>query len=107
MILTKDNVEVGVGVTLHGWSDCVPYTIVRISGQRVYIQKDTATRLTEPIIIPGGFAGVCVNNADIKYDITPNPDGRIMCLYPKKTGAYYYQNKPVTIGRNYFYDYNF
>lgn len=106
-VLTRENAQVGMGITLHGWSDSTPYTIIRISGQRIYIQEDKATRLTDPKFIPGGFSAYCTNNYEIKYDITPDPEGFQTCLYPKKNGTYYHHKKPITIGRNYFYDYNF
>lgn len=105
--LTKDNAEVGMGITLHSWTDSNPYTIIRISGQRIYIQADKVVQLTAPQHVPGGFSGVCINNREIKYDISPDPAGYKTCLYPKKDGTYYNEKKPVTIGRYYFYDYNF
>jgi len=52
--LTKDNVELGLGVTVLGYSDSHSYTVVKISENRskVTLQRDKAVRLTQPKFIP-------------------------------------------------------
>lgn len=106
--LTKENAQVGLGVTIHYYTDSRPYTIAKIRGSHIYIKSDKVTRLTKPEIIPGGFSGVCVNNHQIKYEITEDPQcTNLTVLCPKRNGEYHYNGRPVTVGRQYFYDYNF
>lgn len=106
--LTKDNVELGMGVTVLGYSDRHSYTVVKISENKskVTLQRDKAVRLTQPEFIPGGFSAVCINNVDIEYEITPDPNGGLRDVYSKKNGEYWF-DKPVIVGRNEYYDYNF
>jgi len=43
---------------------------------------------------------------DIEYEITPDPNGGLRDVYSKKNGEYWF-DKPVIVGRNKYYDYNF
>ncbi len=97
-----------------GYSDVEPYEVVRvISDKTVEVRLMDAELApgSKPEIIPGGFAGHCVNNRDLEYVIKSNPDRltkRIRWSEAKlewrdKSGARYSMNdKPVR-----YYDYNF
>jgi len=54
MRMNKDNVELGLGVTVLGYSDSHSYTVVKISENKskVTLQRDKAVRLTQPEFIP-------------------------------------------------------
>lgn len=54
MRMNKDNVELGLGVTVLGYSDRHSYTVVKISENKnkVTLQRDKAVRLIKPKFIP-------------------------------------------------------
>jgi hypothetical protein len=106
--LTKDNVELGMGATTLGWSDRHSHTVIAISENKnkITLQRDKAVSLTKPEFTPGGFSAVCINNVDIEYEITPDPNGGLINVYSKKNGEYWF-DKPVIVGRNEYYDHNF
>ena len=101
----------GDGATICHYSDRTACTVVRVSasGKTVHIQEDTATLDGwKPEIIPGGFAGHCVNNADQRYVYQPNPAGVIHRASLRKDGRYRTTNNERVIpGRHQFHDYNF
>jgi hypothetical protein len=99
---------VGDGATLHWYTDANAFTIISVSksGKSFKMQQDTATRLTKPEFITGGFAGHCVNNHGIQYSYEPNPQGTIRTVRMTKKG-WKTNNQRVTHGRSEHYDYNF
>ena len=66
-----------------------------------------------PKFIPGGFAGHCTNNRDLKYDITRNKKGGLMKFGFRQNGKWcqcgQHDRNPTRLGRGWraFYDYNF
>lgn len=97
MRMNKDNVELGLGVTVLGYSDSHSYTVVKISENRskVTLQRDKAVRLTKPKFIP-----VYVSTSNMKSLPIPTTST------PKRTESIGLI-KPVIVGRNEYYDYNF
>jgi len=97
---------------LYGYSDVSPYEVVRvISEKTIEIRAMNASRDPnwQPEIIPGGFAGHCINQNDQKWIIESNPSIEVIRLRKRKDGKWYsvfgkhvLSNEPV-----YFYDYNF
>jgi hypothetical protein len=60
-------------------------------------------------VIPGGFAGHCTNQHELKYIIEPDPAAPVVRARKHKDGRFYSKfgrhvlaDKPI-----YFYDYNF
>lgn len=105
---------IGMGVTGTIWTDREAMTITRISpsGKTFWATLDKATRKPEwkPEIIPGGFAGHCVNNSSQEYDYEPQPDGPERCFKLNKKGEWTCRKSysRVTLGkRSAFYDYHF
>lgn len=109
MKLNKENVKVGLGCSVHGWSDSESYTVIKVSKtiHKITVQRDHAERLTKPEFIPGGFGAICVNNREIEYKITPNPTDSTRDFYANKNGEYCFCKKPLSVGRFEYYDYNF
>lgn len=106
-----NNVNVGDGVTVVIYTDMEAYTIVAKTAKSIKIQKDDAKLDNwKPEIIPGGFAGHCVNQDSQKYTYTQNKENSTMVIYADKDGNYKqkgYRRPNVYLGRKKYYDYNF
>ena len=108
-----DNLEVGDGVTIAGYTDQKCYTIVeKIGRTQMLVQEDTAKRLHEagdlgPMV--GGFACHFAEQHKQRWEVTPNPDGAIVKITRRGNGWGQKGSKTANVraGRNYFYDYNF
>lgn len=106
------NLKVGDGVTCKMWSDAHAFTVIKRTAKTITIQQDEAilSKDFKPEIVPGGFAGVCVNMYDQSYTYERNPNGATYtCRWSDKLGGF---KNPlgygcVCIGRHEFYDYNF
>ena len=111
MSATEWKPTVGDGATVCHYSDRTACTVIRISpsGKTVWMREDIATLDGwKPEIVPGGFAGHCVNNAEQRYTYQPNPDGRVHRASLRKGGRIRTTNgEPVIPGRHHFHDYNF
>ena len=107
------NLKVGDGATVFGYSDCRACTVIASSPKSVTVRRDTATRLTKPEFIVGGFAGHCTNNNEIEYSYEPNPNGSVSTFTLRKNGRWVEKGYPMNnrggigVGRREFYDYNF
>jgi len=100
---------VGEGATLHFYTDAHAFTIISVSksGKSFKMQRDTATRLDDPITIIGGFSGHTVNNRNIRYSYEQNTDGGVIEVRMTQRGWKHRATQTVTSGRGEFYDYNF
>lgn len=107
--LTKDSALGGAGATLVLGTDRFAYTIIAVTNNTVTLQRDKATRITTPEIIPGGFAGHCANNDAIEYSYERDPDGEtVKCHWSNKLSRFVCQGyTSVIAGRHEKYDYNF
>jgi hypothetical protein len=62
----------------------------------------------KPKIVPGGFAGHCVNNDAQRYRYAPDPNGAVHTARLRKDGSYRTSSgERVIAGRSQFHDYNF
>lgn len=107
-----ENLKVGDGVTLHGYSDREAYTVISRTKSKVVAQMDKATRDPnfKPEFISGGFSAHCTNQEEQTYTYERDAEGRIIEItFSKKYGRMQLKgtNSPVTLGRKKFYDYNF
>lgn len=101
--------EVGMGCTMCFYTDRQPYKVVSISksGKSCTVVPLQHSIIDEPEIIPGGFAGHCVNNRSIRYHLDEVPNEQTITIRLTKKG-WSYLKTPVLMGRAfYFYDYNF
>ncbi len=107
----RENAKVGDGVTVHLYSDAHAYTIIRRTDKSLTLQRDKATLKNgwKPEIIPGGFAGHCINQEDQEYTYEQDENGSIVTAHwsQKKHGFYVQGSEYVTPGRREYYDYNF
>lgn len=101
------DIKIGDGITEVLYTDRHAYTVIKVTPKGFRSQRDIATRLTAPEIIPGGFSGVCVNASEIAYNYEPNPTGQIITCRLHKDGKYYHGARPIVLGRHEYYDYNF
>jgi hypothetical protein len=115
---------IGDGVTVSLWTDCEAYTIIKQTPTTMTLQLDKATLSPEfqPEIIPGGFAGHCVNQQDQTYTYERDADGRTIKISLrrwkdeegnerrkwKRTGSGTFEaGNNAYAGRRKFHDYNF
>lgn len=107
----RDNAQVGDGVTVHLWSDAHAYTIIRRSAKSLTLRRCKATLIEgwKPEIIPGGFAGHCINQEEQEYTYEEDVNGEIVIAHwsQKKHGFYVQRREYVSPGRREYYDYNF
>lgn len=105
--------QVGDGCTAKYYTDRSAYTVIERIGSTVTVQRDKAIRLTTPLFVPGGFAGHCTNQHEIKYRYERNPNGAMQIFTRRKNGKWIarYQHMKggteLVPGRHEFYDYNF
>jgi hypothetical protein len=102
---------VGDGATICHFSDRTACTVARVStsGKTLYLQPDIATLDGwKPEILPGGFAGHCVNNHEQRYTYQLDPGAPLHRASLRKDGRYRTtRGEPVVPGRHQFHDYNF
>ena len=95
-----------------GYSDVEPYEVIRaVSGITLEIRHMNSVRDPEwkPEIIPGGFAGHCVNQHEQRWIITSDPSARVIRIRLGKKG---WKDKhgnrySVSDSPRKFHDYNF
>lgn len=90
--------------------------MIEIKSDKKIVIREMSAKISpdfKPEIIPGGFAGHCVNNADQKWDITSNPDGAIKTLTKRKNGSWDVEGSKTGQGMHFtfgkavkFHDYN-
>jgi hypothetical protein len=96
-----------------GYSDVEPFEVVRVVSEKCVEVRKMAAELDpnwKPDIIPGGFAGRCVNQASQQWIIAPDLSRPVVKIRLRKNGQWYsacgsrfdLADKPVK-----FYDYNF
>ena len=96
-----------------GWSDIDPYEVVKVISDKtievraMLVEKDPTWK---PDIIPGGFAGHCINQHEQKWNIKSDESKKTFRIRLHKNGQwkskfgsrFMLQDTPVK-----FYDYNF
>lgn len=108
----QKKVKVGDGITLILYTDAHAYTIIKRTEKTLTIQRDKVSLKPnwKPEIIPGGFAGHCINQDEQEYDYESDLNGKIMTIH--WSNKYQCWNAPhgysrIRLGRHEFYDYNF
>lgn len=104
--------EVGKFANHAGYTDWHPYEIVRIVSDKTIEIREMASKLDpdwKPDIIPGGFAGHCVNNNSQEWIYESKPDGLVTKARLHKDGRWYSsQGRHVIMDKpRRFHDYNF
>ena len=116
--------RVGDGITVSLWTDSYAFTILRVTPTSITAREDRAT--LDPAfkadIIPGGFAGHCVNQHEQTYSYEPDAAGPVATItlrrWRDENGAERRAWKrsgcktrerggDVSPGRAKFHDYNF
>ena len=100
----------GDGITIYLFTDSHAYTVIKRTAKTITVRRDKATLDPDfvPEIIPGGFAGHCINQADQKWSYERDPEGKTKTIHwSDKLGRFAYLGEPIGIGRHEFYDYNF
>ena len=77
-----------------GYSDINPYEVVKVISDKTLEVREMDAKLAEgekPQFIVGGFAGHCVNQRELKYDISSNDSNPVVRIRLRKNG-YFYSN---------------
>lgn len=102
----------GLGVTRHGYTDALPYEVTRVvNPKHLHVRGLKAERdpSWKPEVVPGGFAGHCVNNYEQRWFLSSQPEAKSLSIRLHKNGRWYdARGNRYTVGKaTYFYDYNF
>jgi len=101
----------GDGATICHHTDRTACTVVAVSPSSKTLTLRTDTAVLDgwkPEIVPGGFAGHCVNNDTQRYRYAPDPNGAVHTARLRKDGSYRTSGgERVIAGRSHFRDYNF
>ncbi|MDQ7101915.1 hypothetical protein [Serratia sp. MF2] len=97
---------------LHGYSEIHPFEIVKkISEKTIELRRMKAERdpSWKPEIIPGGFAGHCVNQHEQRWFYSSDESAPIIRARLRKDGFFYssYGKHVFSDNPRMFYDYNF
>lgn len=99
IVVKRLGIEVGEGITIYCWTDCLAHTVIEKSksGKTIKIQRDKAIRTDS-----NGMS------EDQSYRYEPNPDGNIMTLrWSNKYHCYISGCYRSFNGRREYYDYSF
>ena len=106
------NPQVGDRCNWRVWSDVEPCTVIRRTPKSVTVRQDKAIMTKKPVMVPGGFAAVVIEQPE--YEIEENPTGGTYTFTLRKNGMWKAQgtnsNSPGNIlqaGWRYHYDYAF
>lgn len=109
--LVPSNAKVGEGATVLFWSDRHAGTIVKVTPKTIQIRRDKATLDPnwKPEIIPGGFAGHCINQSEQTYMYEEDPNGYLYKFHwSEKYQSFGTPNNLRALkGRHEYFDYNF
>jgi hypothetical protein len=97
---------------LHGYTDVYPYEVVRVISDKTIEVRAMNARPDpnwKPNIIPGGFAGHCINQDDQTWVIESNPSIETIRMRKRKDGKWYsaFGRHVLADDPKYYYDYNF
>jgi hypothetical protein len=97
---------------MHGWSDVTPFEIVRVVSPKTIEVRAMIAEQNEsfkPEIIPGGFAGHCVNQGQQKWNYKSAPEGMVLRARLRKDGNFHsnFGKHVLSTEPRKFYDYNF
>lgn len=119
---TTPSLTVGMGATIHGYSDSYACTVIEFSanGKRVKVQEDEATLLNgfnsgEPDALQFEQGGFCGHTSGTqRWECKPNPKGAIRTFSLRKNGRWVESGGTATGGtrltlgvRHHHYDFNF
>jgi hypothetical protein len=88
--------KVGDGVTICGWTDRTPATIIKLSSCTITVQEDNFKRTDNN--------GMSESQT---YEYSANPDGNILIFRKTKKGWTRKGYSLSLCGRNRYYDYSF
>ena len=99
----------------HGWSDVHPYEIIRVVSAQTLEVRALDAKLADdwkPEIIPGGFAGHCINQNSQRWEYCSNetcPTIRIRLSRQAGRGWRDAQGSRFRLGKSpmMYHDYNF
>jgi hypothetical protein len=115
-IVDVAEVELGMGATRIGYTDCNPYEVVGFKGKKTVILRALDAELDpdwKPEMHPGGFSAHCSNQHSQKWTLTSNEEnGTVNVRYSnsksRARGWYDKYGQRYSIGKAVkFYDYNF
>jgi hypothetical protein len=84
--MTEFNPQVGDRAYWQIWTDCLPCTVVKRTAKTVTVRLDKAEVVKPPVMVPGGFAAICLEPAT--YEISEDPNGRLVTFSHRASGAW-------------------
>ncbi len=84
--MSEFNPQVGDRCNWRLWTDVVPCTVVKRTAKTVTVREDKATVVKPPVLVPGGFAAVVLEDAT--YEISEDPHGRLRTFSLRKSGSW-------------------
>jgi hypothetical protein len=109
-----DDLVVGDGITLAGYSDRTAHTIIKRTKLTITLQRDTATHTNKADLKfhAGGFSAHCSNNAGQEYSYEKNENGGLTTIRRRADGEWKTAGQTsgamrARVGRHEFYDFNF
>jgi hypothetical protein len=97
---------------LHGYTDVIPYEVVRNISEKTLEVRKMNFQLSEswkPNFIPGGFCAHCTNQQDQEWIFSSNTENEIIRIRKRKDGKWYspFGRHVLADQPRAFYDYNF
>ena len=94
-----------------GYSDVTPYEVIKRTAKTITIREMKAEKdpTFKTKFVKGGFAGVCVNQCDQKWIITPDEKAPLEKAYLRKDGYYWSKRGKHVLAAKpaKYYDFNF
>ena len=84
--MSEFNPQVGDRCNWQIWTDIEPCTVVKRTAKTVTVRLDKAEVATPPVMVPGGFAAICLEPGT--YEISEDPKGRLMTFSLRASGAW-------------------
>jgi hypothetical protein len=106
--------QIGEGVTLHGYSDATAYTIIHKTAKSMKIQRDKVEHINKKDLEfhIGGFSAHCSNQNGQQYSYERDLQGSIETIRLRQCGRWKTAGQTsgamrASEGRHEFYDFNF
>ncbi len=102
--------KVGMGVTMHGWTDSHPFEVVKVVSDRCIEIRPMHAEIDpkwKADFTPGGFVGHVHNNGG-EWILTSNPSEKTIRIRLSKAGRWMLKGQRFSVGfASKYYDYNF
>jgi len=84
--MTEFNPQPGDRCHWQLWTDIEPCTVVKRTAKTVTVRLDKAEVAKPPVMVPGGFAAICLEPGT--YEISEDPNGRLLTFSLRANGRW-------------------